>query len=232
MTCWKNYYDFLGNSRLFDRLMEDYEKELKLDNLDAQRDIVQAYKTVKMIDIFGDIPYSEAGLAFEGPEYYYPKYDDQKDIYMEMMEVLSEAEAQLVENPGDDYAKYGGYDVLFGDDIHMWRKFTNSLILRHALKAVDAEPSLSSYVGDVLNGNLPLIEDGEDVKLDPVTLNLDLRAPIWAYGGGKVRFSKTLYDAMADDTLETGIFDPRLRLFSEVNSDGAWNPMPLYGTEN
>ena len=229
---WNNYYDFMSNSRLFDRLMADYNKDLKLDNMDAQRNIVQAYKTVKMVDIFGDVPYSEAGRAFDGPDYYYPKYDDQKDVYLEMMEMLSTAEAQLVENPGDDYAKYGGYDVLFGDDITKWRKFANSLLLRHALKAVDVEPTLSSYVGDILNGNLPLIEDGEDVKLDPVALNLDIRAPIWAYGGGKVRFSQTLYNAMADDTVETAIFDPRLRLFSEVNSDGSWRPMPLYEPGN
>ena len=226
---WVNYYQYFSDAKLFDRLIEDYEKDLNTTNFTAQKNIIHGYKTVKMVDIFGDIPYYDAAKAVDGPDYFYPAYDDQKTIYLEMVQMLQDAEANLVESPGDDYAKLGTYDVLFDDDITMWRKFANSLILRHALKAYDADNSLGSYVADVLNGNLPLIEDGEDVKLDPVKLNIDLRAPIWAYGGGKVRFGTTMFFAMADDTTEAGIFDPRLRLFSEVSSDTAWNPMPFTG---
>ncbi|MCK5605431.1 SusD/RagB family nutrient-binding outer membrane lipoprotein, partial [Candidatus Pacearchaeota archaeon] len=226
---WKDYYLFLANDALIDRLIADSENDLNYNNIVAQKSVYHAYKTLKMIDLFGDIPYYDAAKAIDGPDYFYPKYDDSKPLYLEMVQMLKDADASLVESPGEDYSKLGGYDVLFDDDITMWRKFANSLILRHALKAYDADNSLGSYVADVLNGNLPLIEDGEDVKIDPVKLNLDLRPTIWAYGGGKVRFGTTMFYAMADDTTEAGIFDPRLRLFSEVNADTAWNPMPFTG---
>jgi len=223
---WKNYYTFLSDAKLFEKLIENDGTGLNMTNLSAQKDIVLAYKTVKMVDLFGDIPFYDAGKANEAPEFFYPKYDAQKNIYMDMVALLKNASTSLNESAGDSYSKLGANDVLFNDDILKWKKFANSLRLRHALKAVDAEGSLTAEVADISNNNLPLIEDGEDVTLDPVKLELDLRGPIWAYGGGKVRFGTTMFNVMSDGTDDADIFDPRLRLFSEVNSAGDWNPMP------
>ena len=225
---WSSYYKFRSDEALTDRLIKDYDKDLNLINIISQKEAIHAWKTFKLIDIFGDIPYYDAAKATEGSEYFYPKYDDDELIYTDLMALLKNAEANMVESPGDDYAKLGSYDVLFNDDITMWRKFANTIRLRQALRAYDANNAYGDDVADILNNNLPLIEDGEDVEMDPVTLDLDLRGRIWAYGNGKVRFGSTMFYAMADDTTEAGIFDPRLRLFSEPNSDGAWNPMP-YG---
>ncbi len=225
---WRDYYRFRSDAALFDQLVEDYDKDLNLANIIAQKNVINAYKTFKLIDIFGDIPYYDAAKATGGADYFYPKYDESEPVYTDMMAMLRNADANMVESPGDDYAKLGSYDVLFNDDILKWRKFGNSIRLRQALRAVDANGSYADEVADILNNNLPLIDDGEDVEMDPVSLDLDLRGRIWAYGNGKVRFSKTMFDAMADDTTEAGLFDPRLRLFSEPNSDGVWNPMP-YG---
>ncbi len=226
---WTNYYQYLSDSRLFDRLVEGYQEDLKLDNMIGQRNVIHAFKTFRMVDYFGDIPYYDAAKATEGPDSFYPKYDDQKMIYMDLIQMLKDADAGFVESPGNDYAKLGTYDVLFKDNITMWRKFGNSIRLRQALRAYDADNSLGSHVAEILGGNLPLIEDGEDVEIDPVSLNLDLRARIWAYGGGKVRFGATMFDAMSDGLTDADIFDPRLKLFSEPNSSGDWSPMPFGG---
>lgn len=228
---WKDYYLYRANDALMDRLIADSENDLNYDNIVAQKSVYHAYKTLKMLDLFGDIPYYDAGRAVEGPEYFYPKYDDSKPVYLEMIEMLKAADANMVESPGDDYAKLGGYDVLFNDDITKWRKFANSVRLRQALRAVDKESSLASHVSDILGGNLPLIEDGEDIELDPKILDLDLRARIWAYGGAKIRFGTSMFYAMADGTEKADIFDPRLELFSERNSAGEWNPMPFQDIE-
>lgn len=224
---WNNYYQAFADIKLLERLIASDDSELNYSNIEAQKNIILAYKTVKMLDIFGDIPFYDAAKATESTEYFYPKYDDQKTVYMDMIALLKNASTTLNESPGDNYARLGGYDVLFNDDILMWKKFANSLRLRYALKAVDAESSLAAEVADILSSNLPLLEDDEDVKMDPVKLGLDLRGAIWAYGGGKVRFPTTMFNAMSDGTDESDIFDPRLRLFSEVNSSGVWNPMPF-----
>ncbi|MEQ6119362.1 SusD/RagB family nutrient-binding outer membrane lipoprotein [Reichenbachiella sp. MALMAid0571] len=226
---WENYYKYMSDARLFDRLVADYSEAQKLDNLIAQKNIIHAYKTFKMVDYFGDIPYYDGAKATDGAEFFYPEYSDQKTVYMDMMQMLKDADANMVVGAGDDYASLATYDVLFGDDKTMWRKFANSIRLRQALRAYDADNTLASHVSDILGGNLPLIEDGEDVEIDPVSLNLDLRGRIWAYSGGFVRFGETMFDAMSDGTDEADIFDPRLRLFSETNSSGNWAPMPFGG---
>ncbi|MCK4992364.1 MAG: hypothetical protein KAS29_17825, partial [Bacteroidales bacterium] len=69
---WENYYQYLADAKLFDRLIEDNETDLKFTNLIAQKNIIHAYKTVKMLDIFGDIPYYDAAKAIEGSDYFYP----------------------------------------------------------------------------------------------------------------------------------------------------------------
>jgi hypothetical protein len=226
---WNNYYKYLADARLFDRLIADYDKDLKLANVIAQKNTINALKTFKMLDIFGDIPYYDAANATESIEKFYPKYDDQKKVYLDMLTMLKEADASMVESPGDDYFKLSSYDVLFKDDIVKWRKLANSIRLRQAIRAYDKDNSVASHVSDIIGGNLPVVEDNEDVELHPDKLDIDLRARIWAYGGGKVRFGKTMWDAMADGVAEDDIFDPRLRLFSEPNSDGNWNPLP-FGT--
>ncbi len=228
---WVNYYRYLSNSRLYDRMVAEYSGTLDLVNLIHQKNIVHAYKTFKMVDYFGDIPYYNAGRTSEGSEYFYPEYDDQKKIYLEMMQMLKDADAALVESPGEQYAKFGNYDVLLGDNILHWRKLANSIRLRQALRAYDADNSLASHVSDIIDGNLPLLEEGEDVEFDPKDLpGLDLRGRIWAYSGGKVRFGTSLFESMSDGLDDTDIFDPRLRLFAETNSSGKWAPMPYVGT--
>src|ERR1043165_165875 len=49
-----------------------------------------------LTDLYGDIPYSEAGKAYTG-KVLFPKYDKQEDIYADMLNELDEAAAALDE---------------------------------------------------------------------------------------------------------------------------------------
>ena len=90
--------------------------------------IVKAYVYLRLTDLYGDIPYSQ---AIQPEEYPYPAYDTQQSIYMDLLKELNEAQAAL---DGAQASYIGGADVYFNGDLTKWRKFANSLILRMAMR--------------------------------------------------------------------------------------------------
>jgi hypothetical protein len=95
---------------------------------------LEAMRYQDMTDIFGPIPYTE---ALKGAEKRSPKYDSQKDIYLDLLVKLKEASAQIDESAGS----FGGADVIYGGDMTHWKKFINSLRMRIAIRMADAEPA-------------------------------------------------------------------------------------------
>ena len=89
--------------------------------------IIRAYTFQRLTDLHGDIPYSEAGQPAEYP---YPKYDTQKDIYMDLLKELDEAQAAL----GSGVASLGKQELFYNGDVAKLKKFANSLMLRVAMR--------------------------------------------------------------------------------------------------
>lgn len=89
--------------------------------------IIRAYTFQRLTDLHGDIPYSEAGQPAEHP---YPKYDTQKDIYMDLLKELDEAQAAL----GSGIASLGKQELFYNGDVAKLKKFANSLMLRVAMR--------------------------------------------------------------------------------------------------
>lgn len=89
--------------------------------------IIRAYTFQRLTDLHGDIPYSEAGQPAEHP---YPKYDTQKDIYMDLLKELDEAQAAL----GSGIASLGKQELFYSGDVAKLKKFANSLMLRVAMR--------------------------------------------------------------------------------------------------
>lgn len=98
--------------------------------------IMKAYMFHRMTDLYGDIPYFEAGRAFDGIGY--PVYDTQQVIYDDLLKELNEAQAALNVSGGD---QLGTADVYFNGDIDKWKKFANSLILRIAMRLSKVDPA-------------------------------------------------------------------------------------------
>src|SRR5688500_2923627 len=91
----------------------------------------------RITDIYGEIPYTEAGLGFYG-RIFTPKYDKQQDIYLDMLKELDEAGSAL--NAADD--KTGTGDMIYGkaaDPITQWKKLANSLMVRLAMRLTKAD---------------------------------------------------------------------------------------------
>lgn len=98
--------------------------------------IMRVYAFSKMTDLYGDIPYSQAGQ----PDLYsYPVYDTQESIYTDMLEELDEAQANL----SSGTAVMGTQDLYYDGDAASWKKFANSLMLRLAMRLVKVAPDVA-----------------------------------------------------------------------------------------
>jgi len=92
--------------------------------------LLEIYAYHVLVDQFGNVPYSEALMGAENSR---PKYDDALTIYQDLITKLDGVIADLDEN----YAGFGDADILYNDDIVLWRKFAASLKLRIALRMSD-----------------------------------------------------------------------------------------------
>lgn len=104
--------------------------------LHAVADIWRVMLMHRLTDMFGDVPYFEAGMALDGN--FAPKYDKQKDIYTDMFKKLDAASNVLKGATALSY--YGESDMVYKGDYQKWYKLANSLRLRLALRvsSVDA----------------------------------------------------------------------------------------------
>ena len=95
--------------------------------------IIRAFIYHRLTDTYGDIPYSEAGQGYT-TGILKPKYDAQKDIYMDMLKELEEAVGQI---SGD--SDWGTADIVFDGKAAHWKAFGNSLMLRLAMRLTEAD---------------------------------------------------------------------------------------------
>ena len=103
-------------------------------NINAALRIYRVYIMSLITDVYGDAPYSEAGLGYID-EKYNPHYDLQEDIYTDFFAEL-EAAGMALDPAKDDITG----DVIYNGDIDKWKKLANSLRLRFAMRISDVAP--------------------------------------------------------------------------------------------
>ncbi len=91
---------------------------------EAAAKIMKAYNFQQLVDMFNDIPYSE---ALNGTENITPKFDAGQDIYDSLIYNLDLAAGLMARS---DAIADASSDILFEGNTVEWRKFCNSLRLR------------------------------------------------------------------------------------------------------
>jgi hypothetical protein len=87
--------------------------------------IMKAYLIHQLVDLYGDVPYSE---ALKGVENLAPKLDNQKTVYESLITLLDEA---IAETKANAFASaFASSDIIFKGNNAKWVKFANSLKLR------------------------------------------------------------------------------------------------------
>ncbi len=236
---WSNYYKTLPAIRELEKRFETYPETPATINMKAMLMIVRAYKTFKLTDIFGDIPYSEAGYGYQDLSKLYPVYDDQRDIYLSLLDDLAWAAENIndTEAVAEPFTTFANFDKLFNGRRDMWRKFANSLRLRHAMRMAEKEPLIASAViGEIIENNLPVIY-GYDF-ITPVLESACIWPGVNGFSNESVSWSFREHNGLrmgsnvwhqlsaTDDPAGSGIFDPRAYIFFEGDQNGQWVPFP------
>lgn len=184
----------------------------------------------RITDAYGDIPYSEAAKGFiEGIRY--PKYDNQEDIYADMLLTLEEASNILSKG---EPSSFGGGDIIYGGNTAKWHRFANSLMLRLAMRMTKVdEAKAQEWATKAINAGV-MIDNGDIAAItdyvqsaphghknaNPNTNGFSSRT------NGQIRWSKTFMDYLQSRndpripvlcTLEDGNPDPALQVGKPIN---------------
>lgn len=136
------------------------------DNYIAIAKILKSFYFQYLVDLYGDIPYSEAHRRSENLT---PHYDDAMSIYRDLIVQIDEA-IDLIDNAPAGAFDPGANDVMLGGDMDMWKKFANTLKLRILLRESGRSAS-SSYISaqmtELQNSGAEFLGPNDNVKINP-----------------------------------------------------------------
>lgn len=110
--------------------------------------VLKAYTASQLVDIFGDIPYSEANQLKTGIRY--PKFDDDASIYPQLITLLDAGIADL-NNTAANISVPGADDVIYGGSVSKWTKAANTIKLKLLVqmrKIKDVKADVTTLLAD------------------------------------------------------------------------------------
>jgi hypothetical protein len=90
--------------------------------------ILKAYTYSVMVDVFGDLPYTEANKLKEG--ILHPKFDDDAAIYESLFALINAGIADLNNNTAPNPKVPGTDDLMYGGNVARWIKAANTIKLK------------------------------------------------------------------------------------------------------
>jgi hypothetical protein len=115
-----------------------------------------AYAFSVATDLWGDIPYSQAGM---GLKFETPRFDKVQDIYQGNSSLGITGLIDLVKSGLADLDKTSAFkptkdDIVYAGDLTKWKRMGNTLLLKFAIMLTNSNPTTAKQViSDVLTGN-------------------------------------------------------------------------------
>jgi hypothetical protein len=214
------HWESLYSGPLYDfKVIIDKANDSNSPNMEAIGRIMKAYTFHNITDLWGDVPYFEALQGAEGS--FRPKYDAQKDIYMDLLSELKKANDLI----NEDADEVGRGDIMYNGDVMKWKKFANSLRLRLLMRMSKVEPATAQAgIEEIFTdpAKYPVFtSNSDDAELNYLT-SRPYRNPIFENGVTRDDHgvSKTLVDLLKSKD------DPRLTIYAEPNKDGEYRGQP------
>lgn len=200
---WEGGYTAL---RTFREIRTQAEKEQKWGYV-AIADIMSAYTLSILVDLFGDVPYSQAVMGAQNRQ---PAFDKAQDLYGEMQKLLDagivncDKATTAALRPGKD-------DLVFGGNMALWKKTAYGLKARLFNRLSNVSPEESARQAIAATGNSFAASEAFTVSLyttsptnaNPLS-NAQLTQPVSAVGNGILHAMRFFLDN-ADDVA----VDPR-----------------------
>jgi hypothetical protein len=207
----------------YTRALQDIEEMLtKAEETEASHyigvgKIMKAYFYSILVDVYGDVPFSQACNAIEFPN---PKYDMGEEIYPQLFTMLDEGMAAL---EGESSLSPATDDLFYGGNLDQWRRFAKTVKLK-----MYNQVRLVQNVSNEVNA---LLADETELIIDPVNdfqfkynsgVSPDNRNPAyvqeWAPATAQYYMSPYFYEIMRNMNTfnhpdyggKLGVTDPRL----------------------
>ncbi|WP_417358990.1 SusD/RagB family nutrient-binding outer membrane lipoprotein [Galbibacter sp.] len=206
--------------------IENYEDETGAVDYSAYDVIAATMKGFQyqlLVDIYGDIPYSEANKRADNPT---PAYDEAAVIYKDVIDKLTAA-AQLVNNLPGTAENPGDQDIIFGGDMEKWGAFANTVKLRMLVRLSNTgqDAYIKEEITKIAQNGLGYIQ--EDVASNPGYSSAmeEQQSPFYGYffkidDSEEDRMDFTVASDYTIDYLSS-TNDPRLEyLYSEAANGG------------
>ncbi len=199
----------------------------KYQNMQAVAKIWGAYLFQRMTDLYGNVPYTEAGQGFH-QQIFKPKYDTQESIYKDLVEQVRTGISML-----DDKKPAIEGDLFFDGDIAKWKKFGNSMLLHLGMRMCKVEPALAQSIakeainGGIMNevGDICMVRHiagGRDYDKNQVALRFQKDNYV---GNDVVKISETFMKFLKQTN------DPRIAVFCSLKNGNA-DPKVQLGLPN
>lgn len=136
------------------------------DNYIAIAKILKSFYFQYLVDLYGDIPYSEAHKRGQNLT---PKYDDALTVYRDLIVQLDQA-IDLIDNAPSGTFNPGANDVMLNGDMNMWKKFANTLKLRILIRESGRTASasyISAQMTALQNSGAEFLGPDDNVKINP-----------------------------------------------------------------
>jgi hypothetical protein len=175
--------------------------------------ILKAYMMTTAVDLWGDVPFSEATQLKGG--IVSPVFDDQQSIYQAALDMITEGRNNI--NSGVGLLTPGADDFFYGGSIARWTRFANSFKLKlynqvRLTSMYDAADVSSLLAGSLFTSNADDFQFRHTATIAP----LDERNQLFrgAYGGAQVTnyISPWFYEILQgwNPNIHTGSKDPRI----------------------
>ena len=185
----------------------------------ASAKIMKAYSLMALVDVLGDVPYSQAGM---GTDAISPGPDPGADVYAAAIALLDDAIASLAGTSASGPAT----DQYYGGDATKWATLAKTLKLRAAVttRLVGGGPSVSALIaeGDLID------EASEDFQFNYGNQRNNPNSRHWMYNN---HYEANDGDYLSNSfmwnvTAEKSIADPRSRyyFYRKVDNSDAQDP--------
>ncbi|MDR2467036.1 MAG: SusD/RagB family nutrient-binding outer membrane lipoprotein [Prevotellaceae bacterium] len=148
--------------------------------------IVKDYCFMRNVDMFNDIPYSDALRGIDGV--LFVKYDDAKEVYHTCLQNIKEFTSGLKAShdamSDASRAIFKQQDIVFKGDIDKWIGWATAMRLRFAMRVSNVdETTAKEHIADILGGNsLPSRDLTWDAPFTTINATLSGGGETWVRG--------------------------------------------------
>jgi len=145
--------------------------------------ILLAYVFSIATDLWGDVPYSQAGFGLEFPN---PRFDKQEDIYqgnasLNIQSLFDLVKAGIVDLDKTSALLPGADDLIYAGNLANWKRAGNTLILKFAIQISGINPTLAkSQIDAVITGNNYITTNAQDWET-PYGTAVGSQSPLYSF---------------------------------------------------